>query len=157
MALFERLNRENFNEYKYEVKKTFAQHNKKKPKSRCEPAQNLKNISKHIKEVITHNPDISIKLLSFVIYEITMSTDLGVDIVEEGYPTLHNATINYLNEKYQRSLLSYSKEDYYVKNTKRRIYDAVNVMVASKIIMKKNSGKLKMLPTRKKDQVESIK
>ena len=55
----------------------------------------------------------------------------------------------YLIEKYHTNVPLNSSDDYYVKNTKRRIYDAINVMIASKIIEKRGEGKLKLVPRKK--------
>ena len=55
----------------------------------------------HIKNVIARNPNISTKVLSYIIYEITVGTSIGFNIIQSGYPPLNEGVILYLIDKYR--------------------------------------------------------
>ena len=106
-ALFEKLNEEyaeHFNEEYFPPKKNrLPRKNTPQKKSKVDQVQNLKTVSKHIVNVLMTNPSIKLKNLSHIIYEIMNTTDLGEEIVEEGYPNICARIIGVLEEKYNRS------------------------------------------------------
>ena len=120
-------------------------YSKKTRKSRPDVSQNLKTVANHIQSVLINNSGISVKVLSYIIYEITIGTDYGHYIIDENFPTVRQTSINFLRKKYKDEYHGSGYFDFFVKNTKRRIYDAINVMIAADIILKGKEGRLKLL------------
>ena len=61
----------------------------------------MKGISRHIKNLISNNPNLTVKHLSYILFEIMGNTRLGLDIVDENYPYLGGKIIDTLTEKYK--------------------------------------------------------
>ena len=120
---------------------------RKTRKSRPDVRSNLKTVANHIQSVLINNPGISVKVLSYIIYEITIGTDYGHQMIDENFPTIRQPFIDYLRQKYKEDNYGNGQGffDFFVKNTKRRIYDAVNVMLAADIMIKGKEGRLKIL------------
>jgi hypothetical protein len=78
VALFERLNAEhavhfnrtevNFEQPPYHIPR------QRRPKSRADHAQNLRTIAMHIRCIIVNNPNLTIKVLSYILFEIMGNT-----------------------------------------------------------------------------------
>lgn len=83
------------------MNKVLKKKSRKTKKSKPEQTQNLRSVSMHIKNVIARNPNISIKVLSYIIYEITVGTSIGKNILQSDYPPLNEGVILYLIDKYR--------------------------------------------------------
>ena len=85
-ALFEKLNEEYADHFIHDVvpvkKESFQRVKLLQKKPRSEQGQNLKSVSRHIINLLMMNPNIKLRNLSHIIYEIMNMTDLGGEIVE---------------------------------------------------------------------------
>lgn len=96
--------------------------------------QNLKGVAKHIRSLVANNPNLTAKKLGFVLFEIMAETRLGVEIVDDNYPTLEDSLLDALGQKYRNEQYDSHQLSYIIKNTRRRLYDAINVLIASSVI-----------------------
>ena len=115
-------------------------------------------IARHIHSILASNPNITVKTLSLMMFEIMTHTNIGLEIIESDYPVLSRQTLNYLNQRYKSDQAFSEKTQYVIKNTKRRLYDAVNVLLAASIIRKRvSTGGLNLAQNqRKREKEESL-
>ena len=61
----------------------------------------MKGVARHIRSLVANNPNLTAKKLGFVLFEIMAETRLGVEIVDDNYPTLEDSLLDALGQKYR--------------------------------------------------------
>jgi hypothetical protein len=70
---------------------------------------------------------------------------MGLQLLEDDYPRVDSNSLHNLSEKYRNDQVENPRLQYVIKNTRRRLYDAINVMLAANVLKKKvGEGSLRL-------------
>lgn len=84
-------------------------------------------------------------------------TKFGLEVIETNYPEFESETILELTEKYKDDKIVDSNMKNVVRNVRRRLYDALNVMLSTQIIRKLRNSTFKIAnfePKLKEDKTQ---
>jgi hypothetical protein len=84
-------------------------------------------------------------------------TKFGLEVIETNYPEFEPETILELTEKYKDDKIVDSNMKNVVRNVRRRLYDALNVMLSTQIIRKLRNSTFKIAnfePKLKEDKTQ---
>lgn len=101
------------------------------PASQEGEIQSLKDIAHAIYFLIDNHGELTIKDLSYFLYELVCSTQLG-NTLANGHKA-RKLEVEALREKYSDEKMCCN---FTIKNVRRRLYDVLNVMIAAGIIIK---------------------
>lgn len=71
-------------------------------------------------------------------------TEFGLEVIETNYPEFEPETILELTEKYKDDKIVDSTMKNVIRNVRRRLYDALNVMLSTQIIRKMRNSTFKI-------------
>lgn len=84
-------------------------------------------------------------------------TKFGLEVIEANYPEFEPETILELTDKYKDDKIVDSNMKNVIRNVRRRLYDALNVMLSTQIIRKLRNSTFKIAnfePKLKEDKTQ---